>query len=101
MTRFGIIQERFSALSTDAIRGCLLEACGYRTQILEFIEIAHSPKNLMIRAVLPQKWEKSFPVLQEGTIKKQKAALQEAERLMQEFQFVPTLYRLLKEQKLI
>lgn len=101
LTRFGIIQERFSALSTDAIRGCLLEACGYRTQILEFIEIAHSPKNLMIRAVLPQKWEKSFPVLQEGTIKKQKAALQEAERLMQEFQFVPTLYRLLKEQKLI
>lgn len=103
LTRFGIIKERFSALSTDAIRGCLLEACGYQTQILEFIDIAHSPKNLMIRAVRSaQQKDKALPSsVKESVLTKRKTALQEAERLMQEFQFVPTLYRLLKEQRII
>ena len=40
-----------SALLTDGIRGQLLEMSGYRTQILEFIDMEHTPKNIMIRAI--------------------------------------------------
>ncbi|WP_437227165.1 class I SAM-dependent methyltransferase [Planctomicrobium sp. SH661] len=47
----GILKERLSALATDALRGCALEAVGYRTQILEFIDLEHTPKNLLLRAV--------------------------------------------------
>ncbi len=86
LSRYGILKERFSALSTDAIRGALLEACGYKVQILEFVDMAHSPKNLLIRAVRKQ-------VSKE---KKEKALLQ-AEELMSTFNFKPELYTLLKE----
>lgn len=48
---YGILKERFSALMTDAVRAGLLEASGYRTQILEFIDMEHTPKNLLIRSV--------------------------------------------------
>lgn len=50
--RHGIIRERMAALLTDAIRAELLESAGYRVQILEFIDMSHTPKNLLIRAVL-------------------------------------------------
>lgn len=49
--KYGIIKERMSALITDALRAGKLEEYGYETQILEFIDIEHTPKNLMIRAV--------------------------------------------------
>lgn len=51
LTRYGIVKERVSALMTDAIRANVLTYCGYDTQLLEFIDIAHSPKNILIRAV--------------------------------------------------
>ncbi|MFD2615472.1 class I SAM-dependent methyltransferase [Paenibacillus gansuensis] len=51
MLDHGIIKERFAALATDSIRAQLLEIVGYRTQILEFIDLEHTPKNLLIRAV--------------------------------------------------
>ncbi len=47
----GILKERFSALATDAIRAKLLDIMGYRTQLLEFIDLEHTPKNILIRAV--------------------------------------------------
>lgn len=49
--KYGLIKERMSALITDAIRANLLEEMGYETQILEFIDMEHTPKNLLIRAV--------------------------------------------------
>ena len=50
-TRYGLIRERFSALATDAIRAEILEQAGYSVQLLEFIDMEHTPKNLLIRAV--------------------------------------------------
>ena len=49
--KYGVIRERLAALVTDALRANLLEQNGYDTQILEFIDMEHTPKNLMIRAV--------------------------------------------------
>ena len=49
--RYGVIKERVAALITDALRADLLEEKGYDVQILEFIDMEHTPKNLMIRAV--------------------------------------------------
>lgn len=49
--RYGILKERFVALLTDALRAELLEQMGYEVQILEFIDMEHTPKNLLIRAV--------------------------------------------------
>ena len=49
--KYGILKERMAALLTDGIRANLLESMGYETQILEFIDMEHTPKNLLIRAV--------------------------------------------------
>ena len=85
LTRYGILKERFSAIATDAIRGDLLEYCGYKTQLLEFIDFAHTPKNILIRAVKRPTTPKEV----------KKRALAEVRALMQEFHFDPTLYRML------
>ena len=90
LNRYGIIQERLSALMTDAIRANLLEAVGYKTQLLEFIDIAHSPKNILIRA------NKS-----NISKEKRKKSLIEVKNLLQEFNTDQTLYNLLKKDKLI
>lgn len=84
LTRYGIVQERAAALFTDAIRANLLTACGYKTQVLEFVDLSHTPKNLLIRAVKAN--------LKEET---RREALREAEALMKEFQLSPTLYTIL------
>ena len=51
LLKYGILKERFAALLTDALRANLLEQHGYEVQILEFIDMEHTPKNLLIRAV--------------------------------------------------
>lgn len=51
LLKHGILKERFAALATDAARVQLLEILGYHTQILEFIDVEHTPKNLLIRAI--------------------------------------------------
>lgn len=48
---YGLLKERLAALYTDGLRAEILEHMGYRTQILEFIDMEHTPKNLLIRAV--------------------------------------------------
>lgn len=49
--QYGLVKERMAALYTDALRAEVLEHQGYRTQILEFIDMEHTPKNILIRAV--------------------------------------------------
>jgi SAM-dependent methyltransferase len=90
LTRYGIVQERIAALMTDVVRANLLEYLGYKTQLLEFIDIAHSPKNILIRAV-------------KGNVSKEKRdkALVEVKDLIKQFNFDPTLFKLLKEDNLI
>ena len=85
LTRYGIIKERFSALATDAIRGNLLEYSGYKTQLLEFIDFSHTPKNILIRATKRPMQLKSL----------QTKALEEVKALTHEFGFAPTLAKLL------
>ena len=52
--KHGILRERFAALATDAIRAELLEEKGYAVQLMEFIDMEGTPKNLLIRAVKKQ-----------------------------------------------
>jgi len=51
MLSYGIIKERYSSLITDTIRGKVLELCGYNVQLLEFVDLEHSPKNILIRGI--------------------------------------------------
>lgn len=55
MTQHGLIKERFASLATDSIRAEILTLVGYDTQLLEFIDIEHTPKNILIRAYLTGK----------------------------------------------
>ena len=48
---YGILKERFAAILTDGLRAQMLESAGYDTQILEFIDMEHTPKNILIRAI--------------------------------------------------
>ncbi len=52
VTKFGILKERLSAILTDAIRANILQYYGYKTQVMEFVDIENSPKNLLVRAIL-------------------------------------------------
>jgi hypothetical protein len=49
--KHGILKERFASVMTDAIRAEILELKGYKTTVMEFIDMEHTPKNIMIRAV--------------------------------------------------
>jgi trans-aconitate methyltransferase len=52
LTSFGLTKERFASLATDTMRASLLSAAGYQTQVLEFIDMEHTPKNILLRSVL-------------------------------------------------
>lgn len=86
-TKYGLLKERMSALLTDEIRANLLESESYKVQVLEFIDMSHSPKNILLRCV------------KSDTISKQRKekALAEVEKVMETFHLEPTLYKLLKK----
>ena len=83
--KYGLIQERTAALITDSMRASLLEILGYKTQILEFIDMEHTPKNILIRAV------------KTGASNNQKELLQEYMRCKEYLHIEPTLYNLFKD----
>lgn len=81
---YGLIKERMAALYTDALRAELLEHQGYRTQILEFIDMEHTPKNILLRAVY------------DGKPKHNEKEIRE---ILDFLQVRPTLYELLRQRK--
>lgn len=56
--QYGLLKERTTAIMTDGIRANLLELLGYQVQILEFIDMTHTPKNILIRGVKQKKIDK-------------------------------------------
>ena len=86
MTRYGIIKERFSALVTDAIRGNLLEYMGYNVNLLEFVDLSHTPKNILIRAVKNPNKAESVKL----------RAMDEVKRMMEELGLSQALYRMIE-----
>lgn len=49
--KHGILFEKFTSLATDAFRAQALELCGFKTQVMEFIDMEHTPKNILIKAI--------------------------------------------------
>ena len=86
--RYGLVKERMAALITDALRAELLTACGYKVQILEFIDMEHTPKNLLIRAV-----KKAHPDQEEC-----RRAYERCEELAKQLGVRPKLMELLVEE---
>ena len=82
--RYGIIKERMAALITDGVRAELLRACGYDVDLLEFIDMEHTPKNILIRAVKSKSGIKDEPKPGE-----------ELELMLEEMKIKPALYRML------
>ena len=82
---YGLLRERFAALVTDGLRAKRLESEGYETQVLEFIDMEHTPKNILLRAV-----KKGSPAAKSG---------KEAEDCENFLKIQPTLGVLLAEQK--
>ena len=87
---YGLIKERMAALYTDAIRAQILEYRGYNTQILEFIDMEHTPKNILLRAVFRKKKE-TDPAEEE----KRKKAGEQIRELIRFLHADPAIVRLL------
>lgn len=85
LQRYGVIKERIAAEMTDAIRGNLLIHSGYKVQLLDIVNPAHTAKNLMIRAVRKNPSQNQ-----------RDQALLEVQRLTAAFTLSPTLCRLLE-----
>ena len=85
LNRYGIVKERTAALLTDAVRCNLLTCCGYKTQLLEFIDLSHTPKNLLIRAIKTN-----------VSMESKKTAKKEVDNVVDAFDLKPTLLKLLE-----
>src|SRR5574344_1132686 len=95
LERYGLIRERFAALATDSLRAELLEQNGYSVQVLEFIDMEHTPKNILLRAARKQ-------LANEKTIADDKkvsvASIERSDVLLKELGVSQTLYSLLKKE---
>jgi hypothetical protein len=95
LTSWGIARERFCALATDTQRATLLDAAGYQTQLLEFIDMEHTPKNLLLRAVRVQSHRPDRR-------RHEQQALQQVMDLRQLLRIPPlSLERILRESRLL
>ena len=92
LLKYGIVRERFSALVTDCVRAEILEQAGYTVQILEFIDMEGTPKNLLIRAVLKNHAGKTSQDENERCVQKKHLEILDALDVTQ------TLCRLLREE---
>ena len=81
--KYGLIKERMSALLTDAIRANLLEEAGYQVQGLEFIDMEHTPKNILLRGVKSGRQKRA----------------EELTKMMEELHVSPTLAALMREER--
>ncbi|MDD7488077.1 MAG: SAM-dependent methyltransferase [Clostridiales bacterium] len=84
----GILRERAASLFTDGIRAKMLTYCSYKTQLMEFVDLSHTPKNILIRA--------KKALIPESTRQK---ALMDAEELLEILNTEQTLHKLLIERK--
>ena len=85
--RYGLLKERMAALITDGLRASMLEEQGYRVQVLEFIDMEHTPKNILLRAVKePEKIRRGDAAGKQ----------EELERCMASLHVTPTLEKLLQ-----
>ncbi len=82
--KYGLLKERMAALLTDGIRANLMEIYGYETQVLEFIDMSHTPKNILLRGV------------QSKGFRKKKTSLADVENMMEMLHTKQTLAELLK-----
>ena len=89
---YGLLKERMAALCTDGIRAQTLEYLGNRTQILEFIDMEHTPKNILIRAV--RRRQNRAGETGSGDDRRERKG-QEITRLLQSLQVRPSIVRLL------
>lgn len=78
---FGVLQERMAALMTDGLRAELLKGFGYETQVIEFVDMEHTPKNLMIRGYLENEVTREIS--------------DEYQKCVKEYSLKPTLEKLL------
>ncbi len=85
MLKHGIFKERFSAMLTDTIRNLILEKHGYKSSIIEFIDIEHTPKNTMIKAIKKNSISKDYVTKKNNEIND----------LLTTFNVTPTLVKLL------
>ena len=86
LLKYGIIKERFASLLTDSLRAEMLEDSGYNVQLLEFINMEGTPKNILIRAVKKQK-----------NAEETTEQLSDAQKLMTVLNISPTLKKLLQK----
>ena len=84
MLSYGILKERFSSLLTDNLRADALKLCGYKTNIIEFIDMEHTPKNIMLKAIKNKQFTKNIK------------NIEKFEKLLYNFNINPTIYKLLK-----
>lgn len=90
---YGLLRERFAALVTDGLRAKYLERAGYETQVLEFIDMEHTPKNILLRAVKKGKGNS------DANDRKKGKAAEEINKCEQFLQADLTLGRLLSHKK--